>query len=109
VAIANEMRGFRGAEEFKGAALLVVMLGRFGVGSLIRFGVFQFRFVHVGGGYFVFFGGPVAEIALAALSAAEGKFRRRFRIDRQFADGTFQFHFGEPQSGGAGFRARVNG
>jgi hypothetical protein len=69
--MASEMRGLR-------LPLLVVGFGRFSMGSVIRFWVFQFRFVHHGGGYFVFFSGPVAEVTLAAARAAEGKFLGRF-------------------------------
>ena len=69
--------------------LLVVVVGRFGLGSLIRFDFFRFRFVHHGHGYFVFSCGPVAQVALAAARAAEREFRGRFRINGLFANGAF--------------------
>src|ERR1700730_2323788 len=46
--------------------LLVVVVGRFGVGSLIRFDFFRFRFVHHGHCYLIFSHVPVAEVAFAA-------------------------------------------
>jgi hypothetical protein len=68
------------------------VFGGFSVGSLIRFGFFRLVFIHHGGGYFVFFRGPVAEVALAATGAAEREFLGRFRINGQLADWAFQFH-----------------
>jgi hypothetical protein len=85
------MRGFR-CEEIGEEAALLVVLGRFGVGSLIRFGFFRFRFVHVGDGDLVFSGSPVSQVKLAAARATERKLHGRFRIHRLLANGTFQFH-----------------
>ena len=82
MAIASETRGLR-------FAAIRRRFGGFGVGSLIRFDFFRFRFVHHGHGDFVFSGGPVAQVALAAARAAERKFRGRFRIDGLLADRAF--------------------
>ena len=87
--MASEMRGLRRADS--GEALLVVV-GRFGVGSFIRVDFFRFRFVHHGDGDFVFSHSPVAEVAFAAARAAERKFRGRFGINRLLANWAFQFH-----------------
>ena len=85
MAMTSETRGFR-------AVLFVGVVGRFGVRSLIRFGFFRFRFVHLSDGYFVFFRGPVAQVSLPAACAAEREFFRRFRINGLLANGAFQFH-----------------
>src|SRR5712671_2207373 len=85
VAMASETRGFR-------ATLLVVGIGMFGVGWLIRLDLFGFRLVHHGHGHFIFLHGPVPEVAFAAALTAERKLRRCFRIHCLLADGTFQFH-----------------
>ena len=86
--MASEMRGLRRIDSGEGGTLLVVV-GRFGVGLLIRFDFFRFRFVHHGDGDFVFSHGPVAEVAFAAARAAEGKFRGRFRIGGLLANWAF--------------------
>jgi hypothetical protein len=87
--MASEMRGLRRLDSGEGTVLLVVVVGRFGLGSLIRFGLFRFRFVHHGDGYFVFSGGPVAQVAFAAAGAAEWEFRGGFGINGLLANGAF--------------------
>jgi hypothetical protein len=87
VAIASETRGLRRSDRGEGATLFVIVVGRFVLGSLIRFGFFRFRFVHHGDGYFVFSHRPVTQVALAAARAAEREFGGRFQINGLFANG----------------------
>ena len=61
-----------------------------------RFDFLDVIFVENGVGDYIFFGGPVAEVAVAAALAAEGEVGVLGRVGGSFADGAFVLHVRGP-------------